>query len=199
VDIASLSNEENLDPPPLSLLQNPLVKEFILLFLMIPLLFSCAGSIPLKESGTARILSHVPFYPQETWQCGPASMAAVLNYWGLKVSPADIAAAIYSQEAKGTLDVDMVFYAAKKGWKTRQYRGGREDVIKEIDSGIPVIVLVDYGFWIYQQRHFMVVIGYDENAVIAHSGKERNKVIPWKYFLKTWEKTEFWTLRVTPP
>lgn len=175
------------------------MKKFILLFLIIPLLFSCAGPIPLKESGTARILNNVPFYPQETWQCGPASLAAVLNYWGLKVSPADITAAIYSQEAKGTLDMDMVFYAEKKGWKATQYPGGREDVIKEIDAGIPLIVLVDYGFWIYQQQHFMVVIGYDETAVIAHSGKERNKRIPWKYFLRTWEKTKFWTLRVTPP
>lgn len=143
-------------------------------------------------------MKDVPFYPQEAWQCGPSSLAAVFNFWGWKVSPEDIAAAIYSREAKGTLDMDMVFYAEKKGWKTKQYQGGREDILREINSGIPLVVLVDYGFWVYQQYHFMVVIGYDENAVIAHSGKDRNKVIPWSYFLRTWEKTKFWTLRITP-
>ena len=167
--------------------------------MILPWLLSCAGPIPLKESGTARILKNVPFYPQETWQCGPSSLAAVFTFWGSEVSPADIAAGIYSQEAKGTLDMDMVFYSEKKGWKTRQYQGGREDIRKEINSGIPLVVLVDYGFWIYQQHHFMVVIGYDENSIIAHSGKERNKMIPWENFLRTWEKTKFWTLRVTPP
>ncbi len=144
-------------------------------------------------------MKNVPFYPQEEWQCGPSSLAAVFNFWGWEVSPADIADAIYSREAKGTLDRDMVFYAERKGWKTRKYEGGREDVIRQINSGIPLVVLVDYGFWIYRQHHFMVVIGYDENAVIAHSGKERNKMIPWRHFLRIWEKTKFWTLRVTPP
>ena len=170
-----------------------------LFFLIISLLFSCAGPIPIRESGTPRIIKNVPFYPQEIYQCGPASLAAVLNYWGLKVSPADIAGAIYSQEAQGTLDVDMGFYAEKKGLKARQYRGGWEDLKKGIDSGVPLIVLVDYGFWVYQQNHFMVVIGYDENAVIAHSGKERDKRIPLNHFLRTWERTKFWTLQVTPP
>ncbi len=169
------------------------------LLLILLFVFACAGPLPLKDSGRARILNHVPFYAQETWQCGPASLAAVFNFWGGGVSPEEIAAAIYSREAKGTLDMDMVFYAEKKGWKTRQYQGGREDILKEIDSGIPLVVLVDYGFWIYHQPHFMVVIGYDENVVIAHSGIERQKRIPWGYFLRTWEKTKFWTLRVTPP
>ncbi len=169
------------------------------LSLILLLICACAGSFPLKDSGRARLLKDVPFYPQETWQCGPASLAAVFNFWGGRVSPEEIAAAVYSREAKGTLDMDMVFYAEKKGWKTRQYQGGREDILKEIDSGIPLVVLVDYGFWIYHQHHFMVVIGYDENAVIAHSGMEREKRISWDYFLRTWEKTKFWTLRVTPP
>jgi ABC-type bacteriocin/lantibiotic exporter with double-glycine peptidase domain len=145
------------------------------------------------------MIKNVPFFPQEIYQCGPASLAAVLNYWGLKVSPADIAASIFSREAGGTLNVDMVFYAENKGLKARQYRGAREDLQEAIDSGIPLIVLIDQGFWVVQQNHFMVVWGYDENSVIAHSGKESNKRVAWNHFLKTWERAEFWTLRVTPP
>jgi len=87
------------------------------------------------------------------------------------VSPEDIASEIYSESAKGTLDVDMVH---------------------------PVIVLVDYGFWVYQQHHFMVVVGYDEKRILANSGKERLKSISFKRFLKSWKRTEFWTMLILP-
>ncbi|MBM4333067.1 MAG: peptidase C39 family protein [Deltaproteobacteria bacterium] len=169
-----------------------------LLFLIILFVFSCAGPARFQESRGVRAIENVPFFPQEAYQCGPASLAGVLNFWGLKVSPEEIAADIYSKAAQGTLDVDMVFYAERKGLQARQYQGGWEDFKKSIDSGIPLIILVDYGFWVYQQNHFMVVIGYDENAVIAHSGKERNKVFPRGIFLKTWERANFWTLQITP-
>jgi hypothetical protein len=44
----------------------------------------------------------------------------------------------------------------------------------------------------------MVVFGYYENGIIAHSGKERHKFIPSKDFLKSWERTKFWTLLILP-
>jgi hypothetical protein len=44
----------------------------------------------------------------------------------------------------------------------------------------------------------MVVTGYDESGVIVNSGKERQKFIASKDFLKSWRKTNFWTLLITP-
>lgn len=169
-----------------------------LLFLIFFLLFSCVGSFPIKDSRTARIIPNVPFYPQETYQCGPASLAGVLNFWGLRESPADIAKEIFSKEARGTLDMDMVFYAERKGLRTSQYAGNMEDLQKNIDAGFPLIILVDEGFWVYQKNHFMVVLGYDERGPIVNSGKDQQKLIPRGHFLRTWERTKFWTLRVTP-
>lgn len=164
----------------------------ILLFL-----FSCAGR-PLQPPGTSRIIAHVPFYAQEAYQCGPASLAGVLNYWGLRVSPEEIAAEIFSPQARGTLDMDMVFYAQKKGLQVAQYTGTWEDLKKNVESSHPLIVLVDEGFWIYQKSHFMVVVGYDGSSLIANSGKEEHKFIPRDHFLRTWERTKFWTLRISP-
>jgi predicted double-glycine peptidase len=162
------------------------------------LLFSCAELSKNRESRTPRLIENVPFYPQEAYQCGPASLAGVLNYWGGQTSPAEIAAEIYSPKAGGTLDVDMVLYAEKKGLKAVQYAGSLGDLKKNIDSNYPLIVLVDYGFWVYQKNHFMVVVGYSENGLIANSEKEQHKVIPLENFLKAWERTRFWTLRITP-
>ena len=165
---------------------------------MFSLLFSCVTARNLPELGTARIIGNVPFFPQETYQCGPASLAGVLSYWGVNVSPEIIATEIYSKSAKGILGLDMVLYARKKGLDVVQSRGGIKSIKENIDLGYPVIVLVDYGFWVYQQNHFMVIVGYHKNAVIANSGRNQLKFIPEEDFLKSWERTDFWTLLIKP-
>jgi len=168
-------------------------------FLIFLLLFSCAGpSSSLRMEGT-RIVEGVPFYPQEEYQCGPASLAGVLNYYGLGVTPADIAAEIFSRQARGTLDMDMLFYAQKRGMKAEQYGGSIEDLRHNIDSRQPLIILIDRGFWVYQKSHFMVVVGYDEKGVVVNSGKEEHQLLSQESFAKIWEKTKFWTLKITPP
>jgi len=144
------------------------------------------------------MIQNVPFHPQEEFQCGPASLAGVLNHWNINVSPEEIASEIYSKSAKGTLNIDMVLYVEKTGLKARQYRGSFEDVKTKIDSGYPLIVLVDEGFLIYQKNHFMVVIGYGAEGILANSGREQRKFIPVKEFLRSWERTKFWTLWITP-
>jgi ABC-type bacteriocin/lantibiotic exporter with double-glycine peptidase domain len=160
---------------------------------------SCAGPSSNLSGKPARVIDGVPFFPQEEYQCGPASLAGVLNFYGWKVSPAEIAAEIFSRQARGTLDMDMVFYARKKGLKAEKYRGTFEDLQGQINSRRPLIVLIDQGFWVYQSHHFMVVVGYDEGGIIANSGKEERKFISRDSFSKTWERTKFWTLRITPP
>jgi len=168
-------------------------------FLLIFLSFcSCAGPSHIEDSKSLRMISEVPFYRQESYQCGPASLAGVLNYWGTKVSPEQIAREIFSPSAGGTLNLDMILYAEKKGMKALHYQGSVDDIRSKIDLGYPVIVLIDLGFWLYQQNHFMVVVGYYEKGIVANSGKDRLKPIPLKDFIKTWERTNFWTLLVTP-
>ncbi len=162
--------------------------------------FHCGcASPPMLSPKTTRMIEGVPFFPQEDFQCGPASLAGVLNYYGLRITPAEIAAEVFSRSARGTLDMDMVFYAQRKGMKAEQYAGSFEDLQGSLDSRRPLIVLIDQGFWVYQSHHFMVVVGYDKGGIVVNSGREENKFISLDSFLKTWEKTKFWTLRITPP
>jgi len=169
-----------------------------LFLVFLSFLFSCAASRNVMEPGTARMIEGIPFFPQEIYQCGPASMAGVLNYWGAEASPEVIAEEIYSKSAKGTLTVDMVIYARKKGLEAVQYEGSITDLKKNIDMGYPLILLVDYGFWVYQQNHFMVVVGYNRDGIIVNSGRDRNKVISVNDFLKPWNKTDRWSLLIRP-
>ena len=164
--------------------------------IILPLLFSCAGVPDAIELRASRVIENVPFYPQKAFQCGPASLAGVLNYWQVAVTPEEIAAEIYSDSARGTLDLDMVSYADRKGISVRQYEGSIEDIKRNIDLGHPLIVLVEYGFWIYQSNHYMVIVGYNEDGILANTGRKQNKSISFKRFLKSWEKTAFWTMLV---
>ncbi|MBZ0156452.1 MAG: C39 family peptidase [Alphaproteobacteria bacterium] len=168
------------------------------LFLLILFLtVSCAVSSPRRDTSAVRI-STVPFYPQEDYQCGPASLAGVLNYWGIKVSPEDIARDIYSRTARGTLGIDMLLYANRTGLHALQYSGGWEDLTGKVREGYPMVVLVDYGLLMYESPHFMVIVGFDEGGVYANSGREEGIFIRKDTLLKKWEKTKFWTLLVRP-
>ena len=181
-------------------------------FVLVPalLLLSCAF-FPVREARPAsagpdglnkitpdggRVLAKVPFYPQKKYQCGPAALAEVLNYYGAKTTPDTIARDIYSKTARGTLDLDMPFYANRAGFAASQYHGSASDIKREIDRGRPLIVLLDYGFWVYQHGHYMVVTGYDKKGIIAHTGERPFEHIAWGDFLPPWEKTGCWTLLI---
>jgi ABC-type bacteriocin/lantibiotic exporter with double-glycine peptidase domain len=159
---------------------------------------ACASPHLITESGQNRIIAGVPFYAQETNQCGPSSLAGVMNSWNIPVSPSEIAKEIYSKSARGTLNMDMVFYAQRKGLVAEQYSGGMDDLRRKIDAGFPLIVLVDKGFSVLEVAHFMVIIGYDEAGVIANSGRDSGEFIPEKDFLRSWRRTNYWTLLVRP-
>ena len=171
---------------------------FIAVFCLAAL--ACAGptlsGLDTSGSPPRHLIEGVPFFKQAAHQCGPAAMASVLNYRGIKVSPEEIIAAIYSRGAGGTMDFDMVLYACKQGRKAEKYKGSLENLRKNVDSNNPLIVLVDYGFLSYQRNHFMVVLGYDESHVYVNSGMEPIAAISNDDFIRTWKKTNFWTLLI---
>jgi predicted double-glycine peptidase len=173
-----------------------ILNKYIYSVLVCMALCACAARIEIPEMGDMLIIENVPFFPQDDFQCGPASLAMVLSYNGVHVTPEDIAKEIFSQSAGGTLTIDMVLYAQRRGLSAFQRKGSMEELKKSIASGYPVIVLVDYGYSLYKRNHYMVVKGYNSHGVIVNSGKNRDKFIATKDFLKTWEKTNFWTLGI---
>lgn len=167
----------------------------------------CAGVGPeavrrdlLAGRSQGRYLTGVPFIPQTAGYCGPASLAMVLRYWGEAVNQEEIGAALYLPSAKGTLNLDLEFYARRRGFRAEGFRGTLAEVKAEIDQGRPVIVFQDQGIGPLAFPHFLVVIGYDDTRelILAHSGVTENRLIPYREFLWTWGKKGNWTLRVQP-
>jgi ABC-type bacteriocin/lantibiotic exporter with double-glycine peptidase domain len=145
-------------------------------------------------------ISDVPFFPQSKYQCGPAALASVLNYYGCRVSQGTIVEAIYKKRLKGTLSIDMTLFARRMGFNARAYRGSLTDLKGHILKDRPLIVFQDLGFPLLPIRHFSVVIGYDdaEGILVLHSGKRINKVISYERFLRSWAEMDYWTLLILP-
>lgn len=175
-----------------------------LLYLCMLLLLNGCGTTEKFSSEEHLRVVQVPFFPQETFQCGPAALATVISYWYGKTGaaktlvPETIAADIYSPSARGVLGIDLELYARKQGFQTRQLAGTIDQLKDSLNEGAPPIVLVDYGFSSYQRNHFMVVKGYSDTALLVNAGREESKFIANEDLLKVWKKTGFWMLVVKP-
>ena len=146
-----------------------------------------------------RIIPDVPFFAQEQYQCGPASLAGVLRHMGLtgaQATPDGIAEAIFRPGMHGTLSLDLALYPRTLGLSSRWYDGSVADLMAAVDSGQPRIVMVDHGYGPVSTYHFMVVVGYAPDAVIVNSDRTPLQRLPWASFLRTWDRTDRWTLEV---
>jgi ABC-type bacteriocin/lantibiotic exporter with double-glycine peptidase domain len=157
------------------------------------------GDLP-QDRKVRHCIPKVPFYPQSKYQCGPASLASVLNYYGFPVTPGEIANAIYEKRLRGTLSIDLVLYAQRVGFSAKAYRGNLTDLKSHVSKDRPLIVFQDLGYPILSIPHFSVVVGYDdaEGNLILHSGKQTDKVTSYGRFLRTWREMDYWTLLILP-
>lgn len=169
------------------------------------LLSACAQrqvtTLTPSPSAKGNILLEVPFFPDRSDQCGPSTLASVLSYWGTAVKPGLLKKEIYSTGLKGSLSIDLLLAARSRGMSVEMFNGSLSRVKKELDAGHPLIAFVNYGFRLLPIGHFMVLTGYDDSrqAFYAHSGANKNTVLPYNKFASKWEKTGRWTLLILPP
>jgi tetratricopeptide (TPR) repeat protein len=146
-------------------------------------------------------LSEVPFYPQETHQCGPASLAMVLDSGGAKVTPQELTSQVYLPGREGSLQVEMLAAARRNGMLAYELAPKLDDVLAEVASGTPVVVLQNLALSWYPIWHYAVVVGYDlpRGEIVLRSGLERRQVLPLTTFEHTWERAGYWAMLALPP
>ena len=60
---------------------------------------------------TRRVHLNVPFFPDDEDQCGPATLASMLTYWGIPSDPRMLKDEIYLRRLRGTLPIDLLLAA----------------------------------------------------------------------------------------
>ncbi len=146
-------------------------------------------------------LEQVPFYPQQEFYCGPASLAAIYNYRGVKAVPDEIARLVFVPGLEGSLQAEVVAATRQYDLLPVRLDGRLESLLREIAAGNPVFVLQNLGLDILPRWHYEIVIGYDLAAreLILRSGTNRRIARSFETFERTWRRAGNWALAIVPP
>ena len=149
-----------------------------------------AGAVDSSETPApiSSVIAGVPFLPQEDDTCGPSSLAMVLGFLGAKVDTAEIVRETRTEGLKGTLITDLTGAARRRGFAAEAVDLDLPRLRERIIAGVPVILLVDLGVWSWSRPHYLVAYGWTPEGVVAHSGRERAKVIPFPTLDSQWAK-----------
>jgi hypothetical protein len=149
-----------------------------------------AGAVTSPEASAplSSVIAGVPFLPQEEDTCGPSSLAMVLRFLGKSVDTSEIVRETRTEGLKGTLITDLASAARRRGFAAEIADLDLPRLKERISAGVPVILLVDLGIWSWSRPHYLVAYGWTPEGVVAHSGRERGKVIPFSTLDAQWEK-----------
>jgi len=145
-------------------------------------------------------LTATPFHPQSQYQCGPASLATVLNTTGLDIDPGQLAGDVYLPDRKGTLQLEMISAVRRFGRIPYDPGDNLQSIMDQINNDLPVLVFLNLGLKALPVWHYAVVIGYEPgpDAVIMRSGTDYRLLMPRQQFLSAWHKSDNWALTVLP-
>lgn len=146
------------------------------------------------------IVGDVPFIKQKDNFCGPASMASVLQFYGVDIDQDEVAKEIYIPELNGALISDMENYARKNGYNVQSTNGSIEILKENVKQNTPVILLVDRGKWKVSVPHYYVAYGYndDKETIIIHTGYKEGQEISYDNLEREWGKMNNLMLVITP-
>lgn len=149
---------------------------------------------------SSHVIKTVPFIEQQTAQCGPTTLAMVLDYYGQKSDMEILTSQILTESKNGSLQSNMIGGARRQGMMAMTL-SGFSDLLKEVDAGHPVIIFENLALSWWPQWHYAVVYGYDldRQLVYLHSGKDQSISLSFARFEADWRLSNYWGLVVLPP
>ena len=149
----------------------------------------------------------------QTWNnCGPATLALALRYFGWNGDQHDIAKVIKPTDDDRNVNIDeLVYYTrTRAGWLSAEYRvGGNLDTLKKfIAAGYPVVIeesfRTDRQYWPDDDRwagHYLLVTAYDDNTqqfITQDSEIGPNQKISYLGLMDNWQSFNFVYMIVFP-
>ena len=146
-------------------------------------------------------LAGTPFFAQTDYHCGPAALATVLAASGKPVLPDLLGEQIFLPARTGTLQLEMIAGARRQGVVATRLPGTLEALLRELQAGQPVVVLLNLGLSWYPLWHYAVAIGYDlpRSEMLLRSGTTERAVLPMNTFEHTWVRAGSWAFVALPP
>jgi len=154
---------------------------------------------PDKIAASAEIKG-VPFFPQQDFQCGPASLAMALGHAGVEISPEQLRPDLFIPDKRGTLQIEMMAVPRRYGLLAYPLKPQLSTILQEINAGHPVIVFQNLGLSIAPQWHYAVVTGFDltKQQMTLHSGNMADYHMSLPTFERTWVRAGSWARIVLP-
>jgi tetratricopeptide (TPR) repeat protein len=127
----------------------------------------------------------VPFVPQQTDTCGPASLAMLLRWNGRHATAEELVPEVFAPERSGTLQLSLVAAA----------------LLAELGAGHPVIVLQQLARFGKPRWHYAVATGHTSGGawILLHSGTRSSVWQRGSRFSRSWARADAWGLLVLPP
>lgn len=146
-------------------------------------------------------VNDVPFYPQEDYHCGPASLAMAASGAGFSLKPEDVLDKVYLPARKGSLQIEMLAAGRHFGLLSYRLKPDLKTLLQEVAAGHPVIVLQNLSLPISPVWHYAVVTGFDRerNTLTLHSGRTQDLEMSLYTFERTWERADHWAILILPP
>ncbi|MFY0990402.1 PA2778 family cysteine peptidase [Halomonas sp. C05BenzN] len=176
------------------------------MLLLTLILAGCAGTPRLAETTEVRLsrqalIEDVPFHAQREYQCGPASLAMVLNADGVDVEVDTLIPQVFLPGREGSVQPEMLATVRRHGRIPFVIDNRIDALLTEIDAGHPVVVMQNLALPAWPMWHYAVAIGYDldANELILHSGEEPERVESFRRFDATWARSDRWAFVALPP
>ncbi|AMD00018.1 MULTISPECIES: PA2778 family cysteine peptidase [Halomonas] len=177
----------------------------VLLSALSMMLAGCATSPQLADATEASLpmranIEGVPFHAQQEYQCGPASLAMVLNSQGVDVAVDTLIPQVFIPDREGSVQPEMLATTRRHGLIPYVLNNSFDALLIEIAAGHPVVVMQNLALPAWPMWHYAVAIGYDREAeeLILHSGEEPERIESFRRFDATWARSDRWAFVALP-
>jgi hypothetical protein len=127
-------------------------------------------AIQLPEVPRSQQLADFEHEYQQPNNCGPATLAIAMRYWGWQGTQSTIAAVLKPQLRDKNVRWDELVYYVRThaGWLDALFRvGGDAGTLERfVSAGFPVIIETGYELDVGWVGHYLVVSGYDRDAEV---------------------------------
>ncbi|APE31969.1 hypothetical protein BOX17_14005 [Halomonas aestuarii] len=176
------------------------------LVLLMLVMAGCASTPRLAETTRSALpsrvlLEDIPFHGQRDYQCGPASLAMVLEATGVPVSVDTLIPQVFIPGREGSVQPEMLATVRRHGRIPFRIEGSLDALLTEIDADHPVVVMQNLSLPAWPVWHYAVAIGFDLEAkeMIVHSGMEPARIESFMRFDATWARSDRWAFVALPP